>query len=98
MALFIEELQRDLARRVLETVSASDCSARSQLAELRREIRKLDRLFPGRAPGPGPASGTACSIRGCGQGHVARGLCKNHYQQARYREKRALALLSGKRL
>jgi hypothetical protein len=39
-----------------------------------------------------------CKVEGCFQPHVAKGFCKNHYQQIRYREKKVTeARAAGKR-
>jgi hypothetical protein len=60
-------------------------------AELRQLGRRVARMHPvGRTPAKAgrPRSRRACSVRGCEQPHVARGLCKNHYQQLRYSERK----------
>ena len=44
---------------------------------------------PGRKPGRRgrKASGKVCSVPGCGRKHAAKGLCANHYQQKRMKDK-----------
>jgi hypothetical protein len=87
----LTQFAEELVRLVTEHIDRSVGSARAALgAELKRLRREVARLGGGRdgARGGRPRSRRACSVRGCSEPHVARGLCKNHYQQLRYAERR----------
>ena len=92
LAIFVEELTHDLLQRVSAIVAADGDASRADIRELQREVRRLGRRVARRLagrPGRPPQGVRKCSVRGCPQPHVAKGLCKNHYQQVRYREKKA---------
>jgi hypothetical protein len=89
LATFAEELVRTITEHVDRSLAGARSEIAGELTQLRREVARLRER---RAAGPGrggrPKSTRVCSVRGCGQPHVARGLCKNHYQQARYAERK----------
>src|SRR5947208_691373 len=73
------------------SVAAARQSLEDDLARLKRDLVRLRERSRGplAAHGGGrPKSTRVCSERGCGEPHVARGLCKNHYQQLRYAERK----------
>jgi len=89
---YTEELVRTIASEFKKALLTSTESLQGELKELRRELGRLERrtekFSQPRGRGGRPKSHKTCTVRGCGQPHVARGLCKNHYQQARYEEKK----------
>jgi len=67
-----------------------------RLAEQRqRALEQVTGRGRGRPSGEGDGRRSrekvTCSVEGCDKAAVARGLCKNHYAQQRYREKREAA-------
>jgi hypothetical protein len=93
LVTFAEELMRlvgvEVARRVADATGTLGDELRALRAEVRR-LRAVERQASrGRPPrGRGrPRSTKVCSARGCSEPHVARGLCKNHYQRLRYAER-----------
>jgi hypothetical protein len=93
ITLFVEELVRHLGERVDRAVAGSTALLRDELGQLKRE---LVRLRAERAAAPAGRTGRprtvrVCSVRGCDQPHVARGLCKKHYQRLRYAERKPAA-------
>ena len=66
-----------------------------EVAQLARRVERAPQISNGRVGRP--RSDRICSVKGCEQSHVARGLCKNHYQQMRYVEKKAASGVSVRR-
>jgi hypothetical protein len=99
--MLVEEFARELSARVAEVVADSSRKYDSTLGEMRGELRRLERrLERSQATRLGRTSRNVrrCKVDGCYQPHVAKGFCKNHYQQTRYREmKVAEARAAGKR-
>ena len=82
-ALF-ESLVDDLR---IEIAASLDQSLAELEKRLTRIERRLDQLAP-ESSGPKPAQmRRACAV--CGRAAVARGLCSAHYQQWRYRSRKA---------
>ncbi|HEY3358751.1 MAG TPA: hypothetical protein VGQ83_36220 [Polyangia bacterium] len=101
MQSFMEELAREIGTQVTEALADHARRADATVGELRAEIRRLEKRLD-RAPalrGGRPARDVRrCKVEGCFQPHVAKGYCKNHYQQTRYRDKKqAEARAAGKR-
>jgi hypothetical protein len=97
----MEELGREIASQVAEAVAEQAQRADAGLAEVRSEVRRLEKRLD-RAPamknGRPARDVRRCKVEGCFQPHVAKGFCKNHYQQIRYREKKVTeARAAGKR-
>ena len=91
-----EELLRTIAATIKTEITLGTEAVRSGLLELQREIDRFGGVLTAKKPAPRghggrPRSHKTCTVRGCHQPHVARGLCKNHYQAARYAEKMAAA-------
>ena len=90
---YTEELVRTIAAQIRREVTIGTEALQTQLKDLQRDLQRLDRLASrskapaARGRGGRPRSHKTCTVRGCHQPHVARGLCKNHYQAARYAEK-----------
>ena len=95
LAVVCDEIVRQLGDTVEEVVAGHRAEIAAELRALRREIaqlaRRVERVPQVQASGRvgRPRSERTCSVKGCVQAHVARGLCKNHYQQMRYMEKKA---------
>jgi hypothetical protein len=87
LTLFAEELVRMVTEHVDRSLTSARQALGADLARLRREVARLGGGRGGGRVGR-PRSRRACSVRGCPEPHVARGLCKNHYQQLRYAERR----------
>jgi hypothetical protein len=94
LVTFAEELMRlvgaEVARRVAEATGAigDELKAlRGEVRRLRATERRAARGRPARGRGR-PRSTKSCSARGCDEPHVARGLCKSHYQRLRYAERK----------
>ena len=103
LAVACEELVRQIGDTVEDVLAGHRAEVAAELRALRREIAQLARRVE-RAPQlatPGrvgrPRSERTCSVKGCVQPHVARGLCKNHYQQMRYMEKKAASGVTVRR-
>src|SRR5947209_1467373 len=87
---FADELVRIVGGRVDRAMAELRSSLEGELKAIRRDVSRLQSRSRGPAAPP-PAGGRpgrprsfrVCSERGCNQPHVARGLCKNHYQQLR---------------
>jgi hypothetical protein len=95
LASACDELMRQIAEQVEVIVGRHRDEIAGELRALRRELSSAVRRV-GRAGAPSarvgrPRSSRTCSVKDCLQAHVARGLCKNHYQQMRYVEKKAQA-------
>ncbi|HZS36330.1 MAG TPA: hypothetical protein VFF06_05865 [Polyangia bacterium] len=93
LTTFAEELVRAITEHVDRSVAAARQSIEDEIAHLKRDLSRLRERARsangGGAHGGGrPKSTRTCSERGCGEPHVARGLCKNHYQQLRYAERK----------
>src|SRR5262245_23493794 len=94
LAIACEELVRQVGAHVEEILDEHRAEVTAELRALRREVAQLARRalrapqVPSARVGR-PRSDRTCSVKGCEQAHVARGLCKNHYQQMRYVEKQA---------
>jgi len=90
LTTFAEELVRAITEHVDRGLAATGDRLAREVAELRREVARLRARGEAGTPGAGgrPKSARACSVRGCAQPHVARGLCKNHYQRLRYAERK----------
>ncbi len=101
LQVFVEEFAHELGGLISEAVAESSRKYGSTIAEMRGELRRLEkRLERTQATRLGrPARDVRrCKVPGCFQPHVAKGYCKNHYQQTRYREKKvAEARAEGKR-
>jgi len=102
LALACEELLRQMAVHVEDVLLEHRAEMAAELRALRREVaqlaRRVDRTPPIQNGRVGrPRSDRTCSVKGCEQAHVARGLCKNHYQQMRYVEKKAASGLTVRR-
>jgi hypothetical protein len=89
VSLFAEELVRTISDHVDKRLDELRESLDKEIQALRRDVARL------RASGVAPAAhmgrprtSKLCSVKGCGLPHVARGLCKNHYQQLRYAERK----------
>jgi hypothetical protein len=89
VGLFAEELVRAISEHVDKRLDALRESLEGELNALRRDVQRL------RASGVAPTAHTGrprstklCSVKSCGLPHIARGLCKNHYQQLRYAERK----------
>jgi hypothetical protein len=82
-ALF-ESLIEDLRIQVAASV---DRSMRDLTRRISRIERRLDQLDPENAVAEEAPAARACSL--CERVSVARGLCSAHYQQWRYRERKA---------
>ncbi len=90
LTTFAEELVRTITEHVDRSVAGARLSLEGELSRLRREVTRLrERRAVPAGRGGRPKSTRVCSVRGCGEPHVARGLCKNHYQQTRYAERKA---------
>src|SRR4051812_17753702 len=89
VSTFAEELVRVITEHVDRRLDQLTDELRSELGKLRRD---LERLRASGAPpglrGGRPRTERTCSVKGCDLPHVARGLCKNHYQQLRYAERK----------
>jgi hypothetical protein len=101
LGAFVEELahaqEEHAALAVAQHSRAFDAVVAELRAELRRLEKRIERVSAARAGRPA-RDARRCKVEGCFQPHVARGFCKNHYQQTRYREKKiADARASGKR-
>jgi hypothetical protein len=101
LSAFVEELARSLGEQATQAVAQHTRSYDVALNEIRSEMRRLEkrleRLGATRTGRPA-RDARRCKVEGCFQPHVARGFCKNHYQQTRYREKKiADARAAGKR-
>jgi hypothetical protein len=95
LATFAEELVRAITDHVDRSVLTARQSIEGEIADLKRELARLRERRPTRAGHGGrPKSARTCSERGCEEPHVARGLCKNHYQQLRYAERKHQAIES----
>jgi hypothetical protein len=101
LQLLVEEFALEIGMRVSAAVGEQARRSDATFAELRAELRRLEKRVD---RGPAVKSGRPardarrCQVDGCFQPHVAKGFCKNHYQQIRYREKRlAEARATGKR-
>jgi hypothetical protein len=98
LTTFAEELVRVITEHVDRSVASARASIEDELAGLKRDVQRLRARARPAANGHGggrPKSTRLCSERGCGEPHVARGLCKNHYQQLRYAERKAAARAAG---
>gem|GEM_PF-4168917 len=80
------EISRQLVSTVENAVHKATQPLRTEIVRLRRQLAQKPADKP-RHRGR-PRSSRLCSARGCEQPHVARGLCKNHYQRLRYAERR----------
>jgi len=93
LASACEELLRHMTAEVEAAVHREQAELRAEIGRLRREVGELARALARTPAAPGrvgrPRTDRVCSVKGCVQPHVARGLCKNHYQQMRYLEKQA---------
>jgi len=89
LATFAEELVRVLTTHVDRTVADARRSLEGELHRLRRDLSRLLASDAAGAHGAARRSTRSCSVAGCQRPHVARAFCKNHYQQARYRERRS---------
>jgi hypothetical protein len=88
LATFAEELVRILSQHTERVVDGARKKLEREITVLRREVSRLRAAAPASSSRGGrPRSARACSVAGCGRPHVARGLCKNHYQQLRYKER-----------
>ena len=97
----MEEFAREIGIRVTDAIGEQarrvDATASELRGELRRLERRLDRTTALRG-GRAARDVRRCKVEGCFQPHVAKGFCKNHYQQIRYREKKlAEARAQGRR-
>jgi hypothetical protein len=91
LSTFAEELVRVLNAHVDRTVDEARARLEAELSSLRREVSRLRlRASAPATRGGRPRSSRACTVAGCDQPHVARGLCKNHYQQLRYKERKGV--------
>ena len=102
LAIACEELLRQVGAHVEEILAEHQAEVTAELRALRREVAQLARRVertPQIANGRvgRPRSDRTCSVKGCEQPHVARGLCKNHYQQMRYVEKKAASGVTVRR-
>ncbi|HUS68180.1 MAG TPA: hypothetical protein VMZ28_26785 [Kofleriaceae bacterium] len=90
LSTFAEELVRVLTEHVDRAVSDARRALEVELRQLRREVRRarVRGAEPAAGPSGRPRSRRHCSVRGCTSPHVARGLCKNHYQRLRYAERK----------
>ncbi len=90
LTTFAEELVRVITEHVDRSVGRARAELTGELTQLKREVGRLRerRTASGAHGGGRPKSSRVCSVRGCGEAHVARGLCKNHYQQLRYAERK----------
>jgi len=91
LTTFAEELVRAITEHVDRSLASTRESIEDEIAHLKRDLARLrERARGSSAPHGGgrPKSTRVCSERGCGEPHVARGLCKNHYQQLRYSERK----------
>ena len=102
LAIACEELLRQVGAHVEEILAEHRGELTAELRALRREVAQLARrvertpqISNGRVGRP--RSDRTCSVKGCEQSHVARGLCKNHYQQMRYVEKKAASGVTVRR-
>ncbi|HJZ87238.1 MAG TPA: hypothetical protein VKN99_18820 [Polyangia bacterium] len=89
-----EELLRHIGDQVEAALRRQREELLAEIVRLRHELALVARRSGRLAEAPlsrvgRPRSDRMCSVKGCGQPHVARGLCKNHYQQMRYVEKKA---------
>ncbi|HEY7958178.1 MAG TPA: hypothetical protein VII38_22920 [Polyangia bacterium] len=93
LTTFAEELVRAITEHVDRGLAETEGRLAREVAQLRREVARLRARGQAGATGAGgrPKSARLCSVRGCAQPHVARGLCKNHYQQLRYAERKESA-------
>jgi hypothetical protein len=92
LTTFAEELVRVLSEHVDRAVDQARASLSDELHALSREVAQLRARVPSGPPGKRggrPRTERVCSVRGCDQPHIARGLCKNHYQQLRYAERKS---------
>ena len=90
LTLFAEELVRAITGHVDRALDQTRAELHMEIGRLQRDVARLGarRVSSGGHGGGRPKSTRTCSVRGCGQPHVARGLCKNHYQQLRYAERK----------
>lgn len=93
LATFAEELVRAITEHIDCSLARTEEGLAREVTELKREVGRLRASGASGARGHGgrPRSTRACEVRGCEEPHVARGLCKNHYQQARYAERKQSA-------
>jgi hypothetical protein len=101
LGTFVEELAHALGEQATQAVAhhtrAYDTVVGDLRGELRRLEKRIERISAART-GRAPRDVRRCKVEGCFQPHVARGFCKNHYQQTRYREKKiADARAAGRR-
>jgi len=101
LSAFVKELAATMGDQAAQAVAQHSRSYDGAINEVRGELRRLakrvERLSATRSGRPA-RDARRCKVEGCFQPHVARGYCKNHYQQTRYREKKiADARAAGKR-
>ncbi|NOZ87899.1 MAG: hypothetical protein GXP49_16885 [Deltaproteobacteria bacterium] len=94
----VEEALKENSSRLIEELGALQERIKTLEDLARKRQEALDQVTNrkrGRPPGSGrgrkPREKGTCSVQGCNNPAVARGLCKNHYAQQRYREKREAA-------
>ena len=87
VSTFAEELVRSITEHVDRRIGELQEDLEAKLAGLERNLARL-RASATPATGGRPRKTRLCSVAGCGQPHIARGLCKNHYQQLRYAERK----------
>jgi hypothetical protein len=88
LATFAEELVRTINEHVARVVADAHRALELELKRLRRDVQRLRAAGAPQARGGRPRSSRTCSVRGCREPHVARGMCKNHYQRLRYAERK----------
>jgi hypothetical protein len=93
LSTFAEELVRVITEHVDRSVAEARRALEVELKQLRRDVQRARVRAEGPAAGRSgrPRSARNCSVRGCTSPHVARGLCKNHYQRLRYAERKTSA-------
>src|SRR5579883_2664750 len=81
---FADQFSRLLTEAMRQAIQEGSQDLHSEIQALRRDLIRLERtgLLAGSRSRQGEIK--LCSAPDCGQPHVARGLCKNHYQQQRY--------------
>jgi hypothetical protein len=101
LAVVCEELIGQMATHLQAALSQQREELGRELGALRRQVAQLSKRVARDSAGAAkvgrPRSERTCAVEGCTLVHIARGLCKNHYQQMRYVERKAASGVTVKR-